>query len=151
MMRFNTREGLIPRSPTHVVKQRGVGARSWGDKGCRAPGGRAICVASNAPALLNPCFVCAARPCAVSGRDGAPFERKRNLSCVLDPCHSFKRGRVEYMIVCVCVSRHGARVALACEGGVSFERRVLKTISRFGIRQLVLVCGVPSSPSPALR
>ena len=83
----------------------------------------------------------AARPCAVSGQDGVPFERKRNLSCVLDPCHSFKRGRVEYMIVCVCVSRHGARVALACEGGVSLlflERWVLKTISRFGIRQLVL-------------
>jgi hypothetical protein len=91
MMTFNTREDLIPRSPTHVVKQRGVGARSWGDKGCRAPGGRAICVASNAPALLNPCFVCAARPCAVSGRDGAPFERKRNLSCVLDPCHSLHK------------------------------------------------------------
>lgn len=68
------------RSPSHVVWQRGVGARSWGGqrlwgvKDVLRPGWRAICVASNAQ---NPCFVSFVTSTCVFGlvEGGISFER----------------------------------------------------------------------------
>ena len=80
----------------------------------------------------------AARPCAVSGRDGAPFERKRNLSWIrvrfvkYDKSERHPTREAGACLVCRVVWSRARRPACLLNGVR------LKSISRFGIRQLVL-------------